>query len=52
MEIKRAARRAAGGQNVVQRGAMVALLAEQFYRGSEGFPFGIRSFCHAGKYQL
>jgi hypothetical protein len=31
---------------------MIALLAEQLYRGGEGFPFRIRSFCHAGKYQL
>src|SRR5258705_479467 len=52
MEIERAPRRAPSGQNVVQRGAVVALLAKQFRRRRQCFPFGIRSFCHARKYQL
>ena len=39
MEIERAARRAPGRQDVVQRGAMITLPAEQFDRGGESFPF-------------
>ena len=39
MEIQRAARRPTGGQNVVQRGAVIALLAKQLGRGSQRFPF-------------
>ena len=44
MEIQRTPRRSAGGQNVVQCGAVIALLAKQFCRGGQGFPFGIRNF--------
>src|SRR5260370_24372435 len=52
MEIKRAPRRAAGGQNVVQRGTVIALLTKQFRRRRQCFPFRIRSFCHGRKYHL
>ena len=52
MEIERAARRAPGRQDVVQRGAMITLPAEQFDRSGESFPFGISSSCHRQKYQL
>src|SRR5947207_15884556 len=31
---------------------MIALLAKQFRRRRQCFPFGIRSFCHVRKYQL
>src|SRR5258708_7795302 len=52
MEIKRAPRRAPSGQNVVQRGAVIALLTKQFRRRRQCFPFGIRSFCQGEKYHL
>ena len=52
MKIQRAARCPSGRQDVVQRGAVIALLGEQLDRGGQGFPFGIISFCHARKYQL
>ena len=46
-EWERAARGAASGQNVVQGGAMIALLSKQPGRGGQRFPFGISSFCHS-----
>src|SRR6266404_535900 len=52
MEIKRTPGRAAGGQNVVQRGTVIALLTKQFRRRRQCFPFRIRSFCHGRKYHL
>ena len=52
VEVERAPGRPAGGQNVVERGAVIALLAQQFCRRRQRFPFGISSFCHARKYQL
>jgi hypothetical protein len=44
MKIQRAARCTSGRQDVVQRGAVIALMAKQLDRGSQGFPFGIISF--------
>src|ERR1700674_3159005 len=52
MEIERTPRRTAGGQNVVQRRAVIALLTKQFRRRRQCFPFGIRDFCHVRKYHL
>src|ERR1700694_2345374 len=52
MEIERTPRRTAGGQNVVQRRAVIALLTKQPGCGGQWFPLGIRDFCHARKYHL